>query len=134
MSRRRAVVLTVAACTAAAIVAAPSAAWAAYNSASSAALSLGSATLAPPTNVSASAKCTGPSSSVTVNGASVAVAGPGAYELISHPVSTAGELALEIGDGVRCYAVCFTPGLAPESRLTSSGEPSAVSSTPNPAR
>ena len=26
--------------------------------------------------------------------------------------STAGELELTIGDGVRCYAVCFTPGLA----------------------
>jgi hypothetical protein len=37
---------------------------------------------------------------------------PGAYELISHPRSTAGALALEVGDGVRCHAVCFTPGLA----------------------
>ena len=24
-----------------------------------------------------------------------------------------GELKLDVGDGVRCYAVCFTPGLAP---------------------
>jgi hypothetical protein len=71
--------------------------------------------------------------SVTVNGASVAVERPGAYELITHPVSTAGELELELGDGVRCYAVCFTPGLD-ESRLTSSGGPSPASSTPNPAR
>jgi hypothetical protein len=37
---------------------------------------------------------------------------PGAYELISHPHSTAGTLAMEIGAGVRCHAVCFTPGLA----------------------
>ena len=67
MSRRRAAVLTVAACTAAAIVAAPAAAWAAYNSTTAASLSLSSATLAPPTNVSASAKCTGGSPSVTVS-------------------------------------------------------------------
>jgi hypothetical protein len=37
---------------------------------------------------------------------------PGAYELISHPHSTAGTLTMEIDDGVRCHAVCFTPGLA----------------------
>lgn len=48
----------------------------------------------------------------TVNGQPVAVAGPGCYELISHRRSTAGELQLELSDGVRCYAVCFTPGLA----------------------
>jgi mannose-6-phosphate isomerase-like protein (cupin superfamily) len=50
---------------------------------------------------------------VTVNGRALAVEYPGAYELISHERSTAGELTLEIGDGVRCHAVCFTPGLAP---------------------
>ena len=48
---------------------------------------------------------------VTANGESFAVAYPGAYELISHPVSTAGELDLEVADGVTCHAVCFTPGL-----------------------
>src|SRR5205085_12344848 len=32
---------------------------------------------------------------------------PGAYELISHAHSTAGTLAMEIGDGVSCHAVCF---------------------------
>jgi thiol-disulfide isomerase/thioredoxin len=37
---------------------------------------------------------------------------PGAYELISHPHSTTGELKLQVGEGVRCHAVCFTPGLA----------------------
>jgi hypothetical protein len=37
---------------------------------------------------------------------------PGAYELISHPRSTAGVLELSVGAGVRCLAVCFTPGLA----------------------
>ncbi len=50
--------------------------------------------------------------SVTANGSAIEVDHPGCYELISHPCSTAGELELEIGDGVRCYAVCFTPGLA----------------------
>jgi thiol-disulfide isomerase/thioredoxin len=72
--------------------------------------------------------------SVIANGRTVPVEGPGAYELISHPASTAGELELEVGQGVRCYAVCFTPGLASESRLTSAGGSSPVSSTPNPAR
>jgi AhpC/TSA family len=49
---------------------------------------------------------------VRVNGSAVAVDGPGCYELLAHPRSTAGELSLDVGDGVRCYAVCFTPGLA----------------------
>jgi AhpC/TSA family len=43
----------------------------------------------------------------------VVVDGPGCYELASHERSTSGELELELSDGVRCYAVCFTPGLAP---------------------
>jgi hypothetical protein len=50
---------------------------------------------------------TGPSA-----GRTVTVDHPGAYELVAHPRSTSGELRLEIGDGVRCHAVCFTPGLA----------------------
>jgi hypothetical protein len=49
---------------------------------------------------------------VTANGRAVTVDHPGAYELISHPHSTVGGLALEVGDGVTCHAVCFTPGLA----------------------
>jgi hypothetical protein len=49
---------------------------------------------------------------VHANGASVAIDHPGAHRLIAHPVSTAGELTLEVGDGVTCHAVCFTPGLA----------------------
>ncbi|MGH2893448.1 MAG: redoxin domain-containing protein [Solirubrobacteraceae bacterium] len=49
---------------------------------------------------------------VTANGRTMAVAHPGAYELISHPASTIGELALEVSDGVTCHAVCFTPGVA----------------------
>ena len=49
---------------------------------------------------------------VTANGREFAVDHPGAYELISHERSTAGVLELEVGPGVRCHAVCFTPGLA----------------------
>jgi len=49
---------------------------------------------------------------VAVNGRAIAVDHPGCYELIAHERSTAGELAVEIGGGVRCHAVCFTPGLA----------------------
>jgi hypothetical protein len=52
---------------------------------------------------------------ITVNGRPVRVDHPGCYELIAHPRSTDGELALEVDDGVRCHAVCFTPGLASES-------------------
>jgi hypothetical protein len=71
--------------------------------------------------------------SVTANKRPVSVDGPGAYELISHPRSARAELQLELGAGVSCYAVCFTPGLA-DSRLTSSGGPLSVTSTQNPAR
>jgi hypothetical protein len=49
---------------------------------------------------------------VTANGRVIAVDAPGAYELISHSVSTEGVLELSLGDGVTCHAVCFTPGLA----------------------
>jgi hypothetical protein len=50
--------------------------------------------------------------SVTANDRTFAVEYPGCYELISHPRSTAGELRLVVGERVRCYATCFTPGLA----------------------
>lgn len=50
--------------------------------------------------------------SVIVNDVTIAVEHPGCYELVSHPRSAAGELALEVGAGVRCHAVCFTPGIA----------------------
>lgn len=49
---------------------------------------------------------------VSAGGRTFAVAGPGCYELVSHARSTAGELDLVVGAGVRCYAVCFTPGMA----------------------
>ena len=48
---------------------------------------------------------------ITANGRTIAVDHPGCYELVAHERSTAGELELEIGDGVSCHAVCFTPGL-----------------------
>jgi hypothetical protein len=49
---------------------------------------------------------------IAVNGRPLTVDHPGCYELISHPRSTAGQLALELGEGVACHAVCFTPGPA----------------------
>jgi hypothetical protein len=49
---------------------------------------------------------------VTVNGHTIRVEHPGAYELLRHQHSTAGELEMDLGAGVRCEAVCFTPGLA----------------------
>jgi thiol-disulfide isomerase/thioredoxin len=48
---------------------------------------------------------------VTVNGSEIAVDHPGAYELIKHDRSTAGELQLTVGEGVTCHTVCFSPGL-----------------------
>jgi hypothetical protein len=54
----------------------------------------------------------GGSGTVTANGRRIAVDQPGAYQLIAHEHSTAGELALELGDGVDCFAVCFVPGPA----------------------
>jgi hypothetical protein len=52
------------------------------------------------------------SGTVTACGRELKVDHPGAYELITHPRSSTGVLALSLGDGVRCVAVCFTPGLA----------------------
>jgi hypothetical protein len=49
---------------------------------------------------------------ITVNGSSLEVDHPGCYELLSHPRSTEGELELRLASGVRCHAVCFTPGRA----------------------
>jgi hypothetical protein len=49
---------------------------------------------------------------VKVGGEDLAVAHPGAYQLIEHDRHTAGVLELEIGVGVSCLATCFTPGVA----------------------
>ena len=48
----------------------------------------------------------------TGSGTELTVAHPGAYPLIEHDRHTAGVIELEIGPGVRCYATCFTPGVA----------------------
>ena len=53
------------------------------------------------------------SGTVRANGEAIEVTHPGVYELISHPVSTSGTLELTVDEGVTCYAVCFTAGLAP---------------------
>jgi thiol-disulfide isomerase/thioredoxin len=47
---------------------------------------------------------------VRANGREVEVAGAGAYPLIEHERHTETELELEVGDGVTCFAVSFTPG------------------------
>lgn len=49
---------------------------------------------------------------VRANGSEIAVTHPGAYQLVEHAHHTAGTLDLEVGDGVVCEAVCFTPGTA----------------------
>jgi thiol-disulfide isomerase/thioredoxin len=49
--------------------------------------------------------------SVRANGRTIAVAEPGCFALLEHPHHTVGELELEIGPGVTCYATCFTPGV-----------------------
>ena len=50
---------------------------------------------------------------VTANGREVAVEHPGAFPLVEHPHHETGVLALDVGDGVTCHAVCFTPGIRP---------------------
>lgn len=52
------------------------------------------------------------SGTVHANGRAIAVSHPGAYPLIEHDRHTAGVLDLQVGDGVTCHAVCFTPGIA----------------------
>jgi thiol-disulfide isomerase/thioredoxin len=49
-----------------------------------------------------------------VNGASgeLEIVAPGAYALLEHEQSTAGRLVLELEGDLRCFATCFTPGLA----------------------
>ena len=48
-----------------------------------------------------------------VNGERVVVDWPGARLLVEHPRHAEGVLDLRVGEGVTCYATCFTPGLAP---------------------
>jgi len=49
---------------------------------------------------------------IAANGREIAVEHPGAYPLIEHERHTEGVLELDVGSGVVCYAVCFTPGVA----------------------
>jgi thiol-disulfide isomerase/thioredoxin len=58
----------------------------------------------------ATARAVGPVTELTE--LTMTVSYPGAYPLIEHERHTAGTLELEIGPGVRCYATCFTPGVA----------------------
>ena len=48
-----------------------------------------------------------------VNGEPHAVRWPGAHLLLFHERHVDGVLDLQVGEGVTCYATCFTPGLAP---------------------
>jgi thiol-disulfide isomerase/thioredoxin len=48
----------------------------------------------------------------TANGIEFTIDHSGAYELIVHEHHTEGVLELSVSEGVRCLAVCFTPGLA----------------------
>ncbi len=50
--------------------------------------------------------------SVTVNGRTIDVDGPGCFPLVEHPHHTAAVLDFEVGPGVTCHATCFTPGVA----------------------
>ncbi len=49
---------------------------------------------------------------VVANGRAIAVDHAGAYPLVEHDRHTEGVLELEVGDGVTCEAVCFTPGVS----------------------
>jgi hypothetical protein len=48
---------------------------------------------------------------VTVNGRRIEVDHPGCYCLAEHERHTRAVLDLDVGAGVTCHAVCFTPGL-----------------------
>jgi hypothetical protein len=53
-----------------------------------------------------------PDPQVRVNGTPIAVAHSGCFALVEHGRHTAATLTLEVGDGVICHAVQFTPGVA----------------------
>jgi thiol-disulfide isomerase/thioredoxin len=50
---------------------------------------------------------------IRVNGEERAIAHSGCHPLIEHERHTTAVLELDVGDGVACHAVCFTPGIAP---------------------
>jgi hypothetical protein len=49
---------------------------------------------------------------VRANDRTIAVEHSGAHPLVEHERHTTGVLDLDVGPGVTCHAVCFTPGLA----------------------
>ncbi|MEA2275363.1 MAG: hypothetical protein QOC78_323 [Solirubrobacteraceae bacterium] len=53
---------------------------------------------------------------VHVDGERRDVAWPGAHRIVEHPQHVEGVLDLRVGDGVTCFATCFTPGPAPTAR------------------
>ena len=52
-----------------------------------------------------------PAATISANGRAIAVPHAGCYPLVEHERHTTGVLELELGGGVRCHAVQFTPGL-----------------------
>lgn len=48
---------------------------------------------------------------VTVNGERRAIEHPGCHPLVQHDQHTSAVLDLDVGEGVTCHAVCFTPGI-----------------------
>lgn len=50
------------------------------------------------------------SGTVVANGNEIEVRHPGVFALVEHERHTEGELDLQVGDGVTCHAVQFTPG------------------------
>jgi hypothetical protein len=68
---------------------------------------------------------------VVAGGRTIAVSGPGCYELARHPHHTAAVLELEIGPGVTCHATCFTPGVeAPRGRARPAAAAAAAARRP----
>ena len=53
----------------------------------------------------------GADAAVRANGRTIAVPHAGCFALVEHERHTTGVLELEVGDGVRCHAVQFTPGV-----------------------
>lgn len=52
------------------------------------------------------------SGTIAVNGRPLEVTHAGAYPLVEHDRHTHAALELSVTNGVRCHAVCFTPGVA----------------------
>jgi len=53
----------------------------------------------------------GAAAEMRANGSTIAVPHSGCYSLVEHERHSAGAIELEVGDGVTCHAVQFTPGL-----------------------